>query len=575
MRTHGLAVVADARIDNRDELIGLLGLRHRDPAGLGDAELILRSYQQWGEACPGRLLGDFAFAVWDGPRRRLFCARDHLGVKPLCYHATPGRLVGVASTPNALLVLGEVPYRLNEGRIADFLIDELEGIDKTSTFFEGVYRLPPAHTLTVTDEGIRQASYWSLEPGPELRLPSDAAYAEAFLEVFTEAVRCRLRNHGPTGSMLSGGMDSGAIVAVARELQASSGNGPLPTFSAVASTPDGCVETQAIHAALAMDGLAPNIVSPATWGDLFPRLDELSWHVDEPFDFHMVLVRAVNLAAHQAGTTVLLDGIDADNVLSEGSQLRCLLREGHWLEARREAVGLGRFWGDPHTSTKFLTSAALQAFSPAPAKQLHRYWHQRRHHDRVEERVRSSIISPAFARRVGLEDRLRTLDRHGQGGRWRGLGWQRARALDHPYLTVGVERYDRVASSVGIEPRHPFLDRRLIAFCLTLPGDQKLADGWPKAILRRAMAGRLPDAVRWRRGKEHLGWIYTEALVGRAPQTLGRVIEDNRELLEPYVDIDRTLRADSIADPASEVPMAAQLALWLADHDERPRSEVE
>ena len=280
----------------------------------------------------------------------------------------------------------------------------------------------------------------------------------------------------------------------------------------------------------------------------------------------MVLVRAVNLAAHQAGTTVLLDGIDADNVLSEGSQLRCLLREGHWLEARREAVGLGKFWGDPHTSTKFLTSAALQAFIPAPAKQLHRYWHQRRHHDRVEERVRSSIISPDFARRVGLEDRLRTLDRHGQGGRWRGLGWQRARALDHPYLTVGVERYDRVASSVGIEPRHPFLDRRLIAFCLTLPGDQKLADGWPKAILRRAMAGRLPDAVRWRRGKEHLGWIYTEALVGRAPQTLGRVIEDNRELLEPYVDIDRTLRADSIADPASEVPMAAQLALWLADH---------
>ena len=374
-------------------------------------------------------------------------------------------------------MLGEVPYRLNEGRIADFLIDELEGIDKTSTFFEGVYRLPPAHTLTVTDEGVREASYWSLEPGPELRLPSDAAYAEAFLEVFTEAVRCRLRNHGPTGSMLSGGMDSGAIVAVARELQASSGNGPLPTFSAVASTPDGCVETQAIHAALAMDGLAPNIVSPATWGDLFPRLDELSWHVDEPFDFHMVLLRAVNLAAHQAGTTVLLDGIDADNVLSEGSQLRCLLREGHWLEARREAVGLGRFWGDPHTSTKFLTSAALQAFVPAPAKQLHRYWHQRRHHHRVEERVRSSIISPAFARRVGLEDRLRTLDQP-----WPGRSMARAGMAAGPRLGSSVSHRGRGAVRPG---------------CVV--GGHRTPPSFPRPAADRVLphAPRGPEACRW------------------------------------------------------------------------------
>ena len=99
----------------------------------------------------------------------------------------------------------EVPWRINEGRIADVLVGELEGIDRTSTFFEGVFRLPPAHALVVTPQGLHIWRYWSPEPGPILRLGSDEAYAEAFLEVFAQAVRSRLRGAGPVGSMLSGG----------------------------------------------------------------------------------------------------------------------------------------------------------------------------------------------------------------------------------------------------------------------------------------------------------------------------------------------------------------------------------
>ena len=96
-----------------------------------------------------------------------------MGMRQLIYHHSPGRFFAFATEPRAILVLPQVPYRINEARIADYLVEELEGIDKTSTFFEEVYRLPPAHTLTVTPEGMRQRRYWALEAGPELRLASD------------------------------------------------------------------------------------------------------------------------------------------------------------------------------------------------------------------------------------------------------------------------------------------------------------------------------------------------------------------------------------------------------------------
>jgi len=145
----GCAITADLRLDNRDELIAALGLDAKDRV-IGDGEIILHAYLRWGEDCPARLLGDFAFAIWDPRGRKLFCARDQMGMKQLIWHRTQGRLFAFASEPRAVLLAEGVPKRINEGRIADFLENYLEGIDYTSTFFEEVFRLPPAHYLTVS-----------------------------------------------------------------------------------------------------------------------------------------------------------------------------------------------------------------------------------------------------------------------------------------------------------------------------------------------------------------------------------------------------------------------------------------
>jgi asparagine synthase (glutamine-hydrolysing) len=154
----------------------------------------------------------------------------------------------------------------------------------------------------------------------------------------------------------------------------------------------------------------------------------------------------------------------------------------------------------------------------------------------------------------------------------RAASHERARAIQHPYLTVGRERYDRVAAALAIEPRDPFLDRRVAAFCITLPGSQKLAHGWPKAVLRHAMAGRLPDAVRWRIGKEHLGWDFTKTLKTRMQDRMQIDIKATRDMLASFVKPEVVAQLGCLdsrvgnAEGAEGLYEAVQLAAWLDRH---------
>jgi asparagine synthase (glutamine-hydrolysing) len=570
----GCMVSADVRLDNRDELLTALHMTEH-AAEMGDAGLILAAYLAWGEECVVHLRGDFAFAIWDPRRQALFCARDHFGVRPFYYHHTPGRFFAFASEPRAILVLPQIPYRINEGRIADFLVSELEGIDHVSTFFEEIYRLAPAHALRVTPEGVTQWRYWTLEAGPELKLSSDEAYAEAFLDVFTTAVRRRLRG-GPVGSMLSGGVDSGSIVAVASRLRRQAGQGPLPTFSATSPVGIDCIETRTIGAALTLAGLDASTLDYEQLDDLQPALGELTWNLAEPFDYHMTLLRTMYLAAHRRGLKVLLDGIDADLVLSGGNYFVHLLRSGSWLTAYRDARVYQAFWGDSYPAWRTLFSAARGAFMPPILRQLRRRLRPRAKEQRAGRVLNGSIMNPSFARRVALADRLQTLDSHKQAQIGVDERQRRAQTIMHPYLAVGLERYDRTAAAVAIEPRHPFLDLDVVDFSLRLPVRQLAAGGWHKAILRRAMAGQLPDAVRWRPGKQHLGFRFTLELVRKAQDQIRQTLEANWQPLAPYIDVDR-MRLASHADftedwtQASEVYEVAHLAAWLRAHKERPQ----
>ena len=211
-------ITADARIDGRADLIKQLAARGcAVPKNSPDVELILHAYQVWGEDCLSHLLGDFAFAIWDGPRRRLLCARDHLGVKPF-YYADTGRTLVFSNTLNCVRQHPDVSDRLNDLAIADFLLFDFNQ-DPATTSFADIRRLPPAHYLTWEDDGLKVRRYWTLPKKGPVRYPRQRDYVEHFKELLGEAVSDRLRTD-QVGMMMSGGLDSSLVAASAKRILA-------------------------------------------------------------------------------------------------------------------------------------------------------------------------------------------------------------------------------------------------------------------------------------------------------------------------------------------------------------------
>jgi len=407
-RARDLSITADARIDNRTELVHALGSLGCTLSTIDEAGLILAAYEAWGEHCVNYLVGDFAFVIWDDGRRVLFGARDHFGTRPLVYYHDPGRAFVAASETCGLLRAPEVPASINRARIADFLVPELECVDKTSTFFHRIFRLPPAHTIRVRATGMELSRYWSPDTSHELHLPSDDDYAEAFLETFSAAVESRLRGANPPAAMLSGGLDSSSVVAVACRALAQTTGQPLQAYSAVASDPENCAETRSVRAVEALPGLKPHHVRLDDLAPFIEDIDAATGNADELFDVCMILPHAIYGCAKRHGVRVLLDGVDGDYVMSlEPSSLPHLVRRGHWLAAARQAVAFAGFyrgcyrpWSSPW---RLIGRSFGSALVPETVRQRSR---EQRHRDRFHDALERTIISRELAREVDLPARL-------------------------------------------------------------------------------------------------------------------------------------------------------------------------
>ncbi|HEY7142190.1 MAG TPA: asparagine synthase-related protein, partial [Methylomirabilota bacterium] len=401
--TRGTVVTADVRLDNRTELMSALGLARRPAVEVGDGELLLRAWERWGEECPARLRGDFAFALWDARRRVIFCARDPAGVKPLYYHLGP-RVFAVASGTGALLAVPDVPRRLDELRIAAWLVRGVD--DRAVTSWEGLLRLPGGHGLAVTARGGAPRAYWQLDPARGLRLTSDLEYAERFRDLFTDAVRCRMRSASPVAAALSGGLDSSSVVCVARAIQEAAGTGPLRTYTARFPTIPGCDEGAEVALIEARGGLAPRHLRGDTLdplGDLEKRagLEDETFHAPGYY-----MHRALYDTARSDGVRVFLEGTGGDLVVSHGTgYLHDLARQGRWLALGREARQLSQSFQRP-------TWRTLRAVTGAVAPPLlRRTWRRLRRRGLLGP----PMIRADFARRIGLEERLRAAELSGPG----------------------------------------------------------------------------------------------------------------------------------------------------------------
>jgi len=497
-----LCLVLDGRVDNRDELATSLRGAGAHLRTDSDAELLLQSYALWSDRCVSRIVGDFAFAIWDRRRRRLFCARDPLGIRPLYYCIYDRNFVWGSELRQLLDVLPFGPQP-NEGVVGEYLSSRL--VDREETLYRGIQRLAPGHLLTVDVGGVRTARYFDVDPRREIRYPTDDEYAEHFSEIFREAVRCRLRSVSPVAVFLSGGLDSSSIVGAAARL-ARDGGGRAPGFEAysldfayAAADERAWVDDVAELWQLSVKHVsAAAAVSPS----LAEQVAELRDFPDLPNTHPWGLLLD---QAREQGSRVALWGYGGDEWLT-GDTAHCadLLRGLRLLAlARRmrdDIRSLNRLGGLPVGLGDAVRSSVFPLV-PRPVKKLVR---------RLRRWDVPDWIAPDFARRVALQDRLA---REAAVPPFATFAQRAiARQLQSGWSAAEYEMFDRFETRRSMESRFPFNDRRLIEFALALPEEQRWHGTETKFILRRAARDLLPPSVTRRATKGDFTYLFAASL---------------------------------------------------------------
>lgn len=437
-----LTITADVRIDAREELIEKLKGKLTPKQSANDAQLILHAYEAWGEDCVKHLIGDFAFAIWDSQSRRIFCARDHFGVKPFFY-ARIGNSFIFSNTLNALRQDTRISNALNEIAIGDYLLFGVNQ-DLSTTTFKDIQRLPPAHSLMISKESIKIRRYWRPASSSAVRFRDRSSYIERFSELVSCAVRDRLRTNRVTVSM-SGGLDSTSVAAIARECL-----GNDSSLQACTVVYDHLIPDQERYYSTAA---AEHLAIPITYvtADRYSLFDEqVPGDMDQPEPFLLSPLTAqfhslLRLCA--AHGRVALTGWDGDSFMNEPQRSRFKIRT----KIRRI---LGKRPDDP----------------------LLPEW-----------------VDESFAKRTNLRDRLKQSssnpDYPANSVEARPSAM---RALNSKLWTSIFEGYDPGATKLELEVRHPLIDVRLVEFMLALPAIPWCVN---KHILRVAMKDRLPTVV--------------------------------------------------------------------------------
>lgn len=480
-------LVWDGRVDNREELIAALRAEGRAPRDQTDPGLVLDAYRQWGTDCLARIIGEFAFALWDGRTQSFVCARDRLGLKPLHYTWNGVTLCLGSEIKPILDALGRVPEPDDEMVLAFFLREFREG-DQARTFFQGIHRLPPGHLLRLQEGRLRIERYWAIDPGRETVYARDAEYVGHFLSLFREAVRCRTRSFFPIGAFLSGGLDSSSIVCTAERLLSERGgvSPPLEAFTLFSDHPDSD-ERRYVREVIGPTGIKAHEVYGSDPDPLY-GFDELLWQVESPI---VAANRQSSLALTEAvrawGCRVLLSGDGGDQLLDEIGYLADLLRTVEPLRFTRETRQFAGWYGGG--AREFGEMALAMLLSPRL-----KYWGKR-----IARRAPPAWINAQLAREVGLRERVRE-PRH----RVRFPSFCQAGtylSVCSPYYLLKLEVDERATAAWGTEVRYPFLDSRLVEFVLSIPWAWRTRNGERKRILRSAMDGIVPEAIRLRHGK--------------------------------------------------------------------------
>jgi asparagine synthase (glutamine-hydrolysing) len=494
-------VVLDGRIDNRIAVRSALASAGRALETHADTELIVAAYEQWGAAFADRLTGEFAFGLWDATQRILLCVRDALGVKPLHYYHD-SRVFVFASEIRQLLAHPEVPSEPNEGMIGEYVCHRVTS--RIDTLYRNISRLPAGHCLAIGANGLKVVRYWSFPHKGGAPKKSDADYAEEFLQIFSDAIRCRIADRCQIGFDLSGGLDSSSIVSMANRI---AGHDSRFQAFALAFTDPRADERQYINAVANTAGMRTNLIRPVPL-DVARFQEIVARYRDYPGGATLLMHDPVLESFQDSSTRIRVTGMGGDQWLAGDLRHTAdLIRQLKLWTALRQARYGSRILADLGDNTSAIGVLGRYGVVPLLPHSLRRAIKMLLRRQQVP-----FWIEPAFAKKISLADRLNS----GSGRHEDGIGrstitqqhlWRLANSAWWGLLMEWMDRYN---FSFGVEVRHPFFDRRLVEFCLSLPEEQRWRRNEMRYVHRSVMIGILPEVVRTRRNKGD----FTGLLVG-------------------------------------------------------------
>lgn len=472
----GVRAIIDGRIDGRDELAASLGVADRS-ASLTDAELAIEAYLEWGEDFPKRLVGAFGMVLWDENRERFLAVRDKTGIRHL-YYAVVGSVILFASETTPITERDDVSTRPNEGLLVEYVIGNVNTTDES--FYEGVHKLEGGTTLLGSSGDLRTKRYWN-PAAIETSTLSDDQLVERLRTLLRRSIADRVGSDSSV--LMSGGLDSTTVAAVAQRLNDDRGRPPTTTYSVVFDEVESLDERTGVEVMQEAYGLDSTVV---TGNDACPLNDETLCELvftEHPcLDSGLFVNRLAFERLEADGVDAVLTGIGGN--LHDGDRLcyadffRSFRLRRLWRAIRSDEVtyttGIGLYGLGPALTSGFTFIHELNDQCVGPP------WPE--------------YLSPEAAAQTNLDDRLRP--------RHEGLEFDSLErtalyySLTDPYIDFALEGVRRVGLQYGIERRHPFLDARIVEFLFSLPTGTRFRDGRRKHLFRRAFEEFLPRQLR-------------------------------------------------------------------------------
>ncbi len=564
----GTVVVFDGRLDNREELLPLLNARPGISVHSADSVFVLAAYEVFGPAFPEKLNGDFALAVFDPGRRQLILARDALGVRPL-YYCRLGETFLFASETKAILAHPQMSPRPDVDMLAEFAVLGLFGDEPGSTFFEGVHSLRPAHLALVTPANFVVKQYWDFDVTRRVRLKSFEDYAESFRQLFFQAVQRRLRSAYPVAVSVSGGLDLSSVFCAAETLRRRNSQ-TYPSLRGL---------TYAFNDGSPMDEEAfvgdiekayDISIERVPWGPpgLLSGSQKEMRHIEVPLLNLMSNNTQSFLATiRQLDARVLMGGQWGDELLFDWSYLIDLSRRLRFRDIGQHLREYGRWYtdADPKEFKRLFCGELLRSSIPDRLVPLLKKLRSKVARDRSE----GSWYTDDFRKRA-----LASASRRARGRRPYATAHAKSMYLEarSRYKVLRMEIQNKAASMHGLEMNFPFLDRDLISFLISIPGEMQTRNGVPRAILREGLRGILPESIAARRWKADATHLANSGLAGDLPAIreylgpdlksaeLGFVSESN--VRKRMIELDNQL-SGSTATVAWGISGLVGMELWL------------